>query len=109
MKRIHTFDEFTAAAMGFRDLMRQLHGERAATENLPQCDRTLGLLVIARRETPHTGELARDVADMRTTLHALTHHTPLLSEADTWLIAEYTRLKSDKDTALTRRMEQACS
>ena len=109
MKRIHTLDEFTAAAMGFRDLMRQLHGERAATENLPQCDRTLGLLVVARRETPHTGELARDVADMRSTIHQLTNHTPLLYDADTWLIAEYTRLKSDKDTALTRRMEQARS
>lgn len=107
MKRIHTFDEFTAAALGFRDLMRQLHGERGATENLPQCDRTLGLLVVARRETSHTGELARDVADMRSTIHQLTHHTPLLYDADTWLIAEYTRLKSDKDTALTRRMEQA--
>ena len=107
MKRIHTFDEFTAAALRFRNLMRQLHGQRGATENLPQCDRTLGLLVIAREETPHTGELARDVADMRSTLHQLTHHTPLLCEADTWLIAEYTRLKSDKDTALTRRMEQA--
>ena len=30
MKRIHTFDEFTAAAMSFRDLMRQLHGERGS-------------------------------------------------------------------------------
>ena len=70
MKRIHTFDEFEAAALRFRDLMRQLHGERGATENLPQCDRTLGLLVIARQETPHTGELARDVADMRF------HHSP---------------------------------
>ena len=109
MKRIHTLDEFTAAALRFRDLMRQLHGERGATENLPQCDRTLGLLVIAREETPHTGELARDVVDMRSTLHQLTHHTPLLCEADTWLIAEFTRLKSDKDTALTRRMEKARS
>ena len=109
MKRIHTFDEFTAAALRFRDLMRQLHGERGATENLPQCDRTLGLLVIARQETPHTGELARDVADMRSTIHQLTNHTPLLYDADTWLIAEYTRLKSDKDHALTRRMEAARS
>ena len=76
MKRIHTFDEFEAKAARFRALMRQLHGDRAATEGLPQCDRTLGLLVLAREETPHTGELARDVADMRTTIHQLDQSQP---------------------------------
>ena len=106
MKRIHTFDEFEAKAQSFRALMRQLHSDRAATEGLPPCDRTLGLLVVAREQTPHTGELARDVADMRTTIHSLTHHNPLLYDADTWLVAELVRLKSDAANALTPRLGQ---
>ena len=96
MKRIHTFRRVRGGkAHRFRALMRQLHGDRAACEGLPQCDRTLGLLVIAREETPHTGELARDVADMRSTIHQLTNHNPLLYDADTWLVAELVRLKSE--------------
>ncbi|MDE2813649.1 MAG: hypothetical protein OXM01_11525 [Gemmatimonadota bacterium] len=106
MKRIHTFDEFEAKAARFRALMRQLHGDRAATEGLPQCDRTLGLLVVARQQTPHTCELARDVADMRSTIHQLTNHNPLLYDADTWLVAELVRLKSETNHSLMPRLGQ---
>ena len=39
--------------------MRQLYGERGATEKLPQNELTLGLLVVAREETKTTGRPAR--------------------------------------------------
>ena len=107
MKRIHTFDEFEAAARRFRALMLKLHSDRAAQEGLPPCDRTLGLLVIARKETPPTGELARDVADMRSTIHQLTNHNPLLYDADTWLVAELVRLKSETNHSLMPRLGQS--
>ena len=106
MKRIHTFDEFRAAAHRFRDLMRQLSGERGAQEGVPANDLTLGLLVLAREETPTTGNPVEDVADMRSTIHQLTNHNPLLYDADTWLVAELVRLKSDAANALTPRLGQ---
>ena len=107
MKRIHTLDEFRAAADRFRALMRQLYGERGASEGLPQDDLTLGLLVIAREETKTTGSLPEDVADMRSTIHQLTNHNPLLCDADTWLLAELIRLRSETDKSLSKRLETA--
>ena len=59
MKRIHTFDELRAAANRFKALMRQLYGERGATEKLPQNELTLGLLVIAPRRNQDHRPLAR--------------------------------------------------
>ena len=107
MKRIHTFDEFRAAAARFRDLMRQLSGERGASEGLPANDLTLGLLVIAREETPTTGNMAEDVADMRCTARQLTNAAQLLHEADTWLVAESVRLRSDTDKSRSQRLSTA--
>ena len=107
MKRIHTFDEFRAAAARFRNLMRQLSGERGAREGLPANDLTLGLLVVAREETPTTGNPAEDVADMRCTARQLTNAAQLLHEADTWLVAESVRLRSDTDKSLSKRLETA--
>lgn len=107
MKRIHTFDELREKARGFKALMRQLHGERGATEKLPQNELTLGLLVVAREETKTTGSLPEDVAEMRTTIHSLTHHNPLLYEADTWLVAELVRLRSETDQSLSGKLKTA--
>ena len=107
MKRIHTFDEFRAAASRFRALMRQLYGERGETEKLPQDDLTLGLLVVAREETKSTGSLPEDIAEMRSTIHQLTNHNPLLYDADTWLVAELVRLRSETDQSLASRLETA--
>ena len=105
MKRIHTFDEFRDAAHRFRDLMRHLHGERSAQEGVPANDLTLGLLVVAREETKSTGNMVEDVADMRSTIHQLTNSAQLLTEADTWLLAEMIRLRSDSDKSLSKRLE----
>ena len=107
VKRIHTFDELREKANRFRALMRQLYGERGATEKLPQNELTLGLLVIAREETKTTGSLPEDVAEMRTTIHSLTNSSPLLYEADTWLVAELVRLRSETDQSLSGKLETA--
>ena len=107
MKRIHTFDELREAANRFRALMRQLHGERGATEKLPQNELTLGLLVVAREETPTTGRLPEDIAHMRSTIHSLTNSNPLLYEADTWLVAELIRLRSETDQSLSGKLKTA--
>lgn len=107
MKRIHIFDEFRDAASRFRALMRQLHGERGAREGIPANDLTLGLLVIARQETPTNGNPLEDVADMRSTIHQLTNSDELLCEADTWLLAEMVRLRADSDKALSKKLAQA--
>ena len=107
MKRVHTFDELREKANGFRALMRQLYGERGATEKLPQNELTLGLLVVAREETPTTGSLPEDVAHMRSTIHSLTNSNPLLYEADTWLVAELIRLRSETDQSLSGKLQTA--
>ena len=107
MKRIHTFDELREKANGFKALMRQRYGERGATEKLPQNELTLGLLVVAREETKTTGRLPEDVAEMRTTIHSLTNSSPLLYEADTWLVAELVRLRSETDQSLSGKLKTA--
>ena len=109
MKRIHTFDEFRDAANRFKALIRQRYGERGASEKLPQNELTLGLLVIAREVVKPSGSWANDVAEMRSALHQLTNHTPLMYEVDTWLVAELVRLRSETDQSLSEKLETAAT
>ncbi|MCY3791474.1 MAG: hypothetical protein OXH63_22090 [Gemmatimonadetes bacterium] len=105
MKRIHTFDEFRDAANRFKNLIRQRYGERGASEKLPQNELTLGLLVIAREVITPSGDLAEDVVEMRSALHQLTNHQPLIYEVDTWLTAELVRLRSETDKSLSAKLK----
>ena len=53
------------------------------------------------------GNLAQDAANMHSTIHALTHHNPLLYDADTWLVAELVRLRSDKSRSILIKFDEA--
>ena len=44
---------------------------------------------------------------MRSTIHQLTNASQLLCEADTWLLAELIRLRSDKDKSLSKKLATA--
>lgn len=107
MKRIHTLGEFKAAAMNFRDQLAKYKSPLAAVEHLPQDDTTLGLLIIAREETESMGNLPQDAANMRSTIHALTNHNPLIYDADTWLVAELVRLRSDRAHSILVKLAKA--